>query len=181
MRLIPFISIVIFCIISSSSLADVYRWKDDSGKIVFGDSPPKNKTATTVTIDETKNSGTQFATPGQVQNFKHDAAVRPRLNKTITPQRVDPHCRNYISQLNQVEIYLEHTVTKRDQQKSIDLRKLIKKECGKNVLSRKFDDSQCTRHRESLSKLEIYLEHTVTPRDQQKAKDLRQQIIRECQ
>lgn len=176
-----FLAIIILCAVISPSLAEVYRWKDDSGKIVFGDRPPKNKSTTTIEIDNTKNSGAQFASPGQVDNFKRDAETRSNQNMPSVRSPIDSHCRTYVSQLNQIEIYLEHTVTQRDQQKARDLRKLIKKECGNTILTQKFDDSRCARYREDLSKLDIYLEHTITKRDQQKAIDLRQQIAHECQ
>jgi len=34
------------------SLATIYRRIDDNGKIVFGDTPPKNKATATITIDD---------------------------------------------------------------------------------------------------------------------------------
>lgn len=173
--------IIILCAVTSSSLAEVYRWKDDNGKIVFGDSPPPNKTTTTININDIKDSGTQFAKPDQVSDFTRNAEKHSTQSKSNTRSNIDSHCRNYISQLNKVNIYLEHTVTKRDQQKAIDLRKLIKRECGNKILTQKFDDSRCTAYRVDLSKLEVYLTHTITKRDQQRASDLRQQITRECQ
>lgn len=181
MSRIHFLFIVILCISISPILAEVYRWKDDRGKIVFGDTPPKNKSTTTIDVDNTKNSGTQFASPDQVENFTRNNENRSTQNNSRSHQNIDSHCRNYISQLNKINIYLEHTVTKRDQQKASDLQKLIKRECGDKILTKRFNDSRCANYREDLSKLEIYLEHTITERDQQRANDLRQQINRECQ
>jgi len=94
---------------------------------------------------------------------------------------IDSHCRGYVSQLNKIEIYLQHTPTDLDRQKANDLRKLIKIECGKQVLSQKHDDWQCKRYRTDLTKAEIFHEHTPTPRDEQKIKDLKKQIAHECE
>jgi len=162
------------------SIAEIYRWKDDTGKIVFGDKPPKNKPSTAVSVEGTENTGTQFATTGQVKKIKRDAKNYRRSPQPNKAQRIDGHCRSYLSQLNKVEIFLEHTDTPRDQLKARDLRKIIKKECGRKLLTQKFDDSQCKRYRKELSKTEIFLEHTPSPRDQLKARDLRVQIAREC-
>jgi len=171
----------IFCITIEPGQAGVYRWKDDNGKTVFGDTPPKDKTATTVNIENTENSGTQFATPEQTKNIERDAKNR-RHKKVPSASRnnIDSYCRRYISELNKVEIYLQHTDTQRDRLKARDLRKLITKECAGNVLTKKFDDARCTRYRKDLSKTEIFLEHTPNPRDEQKVKDLQKQIAREC-
>ena len=164
----------------STSLADVYRWKDDKGQIVFGDTPPKDKKTTVVRIENTKKSGTQFAEPGLIKNIEQEAAQQ-RQNKPVLVKTVDSYCRRYISDLNKVEIFLEHTNSPRDQQKAHDLRKLIKRECGDNLSTQKFADSYCKRYREDLSKTEIFLEHTNSRRDQNKVIDLRKQIARECE
>jgi len=164
--------------------AGVYRWKDDNGKIVFGDFPPEDKTATEVSIENTEKSGTQFATPDQVKGMERDARNRRYNSSSISRQsrnNIDSYCRRYISELNKVEIYLQHTDTQRDRLKARDLRKLIKKECTGNVLTQKFDDARCTRYRRDLSKTEIFLEHSSNPRDEQKVMDLKKQIARECQ
>jgi len=173
----------ILCITIESGQAEVYRWKDDNGKIVFGDTPPKDKTATAISIENTDNSGTQFATPEQTKAIERDAKNRRHKTPSTTRQsrnNIDSHCRRYISELNKVDIYLQHTDTPRDQLKARDLRKIIKKECGNNVLTQKFDDGKCARYRRKLSKTEIFLEHTSNPRDEQKVKDLKKQITREC-
>ena len=163
------------------SSADVYRWIDDNGKVVFGDTPPKNKTTTTVDIKNTEDSGTQFATPDQTKDIERDAQNRRSQNASTSHKRIDGYCRQYVSELNKIEIFLEHTVTTRDQRKAHDLRKLINKECGDNVLMKKFDDASCTRYRKELSKTEIFIEHSPSPRDERKVKDLKKQIARECQ
>jgi len=173
----------ILCMTTNPGQAEVYRWKDDNGKIVFGDSPPKNKTATAVSIENTEKSGTQFATPEQVKGIERAAQNRQPETSTTSRQsrnKVDSYCRRYISELNKVEIYLQHTDTQRDRLKARDLRKLIKKECVGNLLTKKFDDARCTRYRRELSKTEIFLEHTSNPRDEQKVTDLKKQIAREC-
>lgn len=170
---------LILCAIAGPSQAEVFRWKDNNGQIVFGDSPPKNKTATAVSIDNTENSGAQFATPGQVKDIEQNAQSRHRQNRAST--HIDSRCRSYVSQLNKIEIFLQHTPTDLDKQKARDLRKLIKIECGNEVLTLKHDDWQCKRYRTDLNKAEIYLEHTFTERDEQKVKDLKKQIASECQ
>ncbi|HHI94587.1 MAG TPA: DUF4124 domain-containing protein [Gammaproteobacteria bacterium] len=175
--------IFILCIAMEPAHAGVYRWKDDNGKIVFGDTPPKDKTATAVNIDNTENSGTQFATPEQTKDIERDAKKRRYKTSSTSRQprnKIDSHCRRYISELNKVDIYLEHTDTPRDHLKARDLRKLIKKECGNKVLTQKFDDGRCASYRRKLSKTEIFLEHTPNPRDEQQVKDLKKQIAREC-
>ena len=93
---------------------------------------------------------------------------------------IDSHCRGYVSELNKIEIFLQHTPTDLDRQKAKDLRKLIKVECSNKVLTQKYDDSRCKRYRTDLTKTEIFLEHTPTDRDQQKIIDLKNQIFREC-
>ena len=162
------------------SQAETYRWQDEQGNPVFGDTPPKGKDATVITIENTQNSGAQFADPGLVNDLEKDVKAR-RKNPANQQQHVDSHCRQYVSQLNKIEIYLEHTPTQRDQQKALDLRKLIEKECNGDVLSLKHSDWQCKRYRQDLNKTRIYLEHTPSDRDAQRIKDLREQIARECQ
>ncbi|MBL1277176.1 MAG: DUF4124 domain-containing protein [Ectothiorhodospiraceae bacterium] len=181
-----FLLLCLFClgvmvagITAPINAAEVYRWKDDSGKIVYGDKPPNDKPSTPVTVKNTENTGAQFATTGQVKKLERDAQKGRRATRS-PPPRTDGHCRSYVSQLNRVEIFLEHTNTPRDQLKARDLRKLIKKECSRKLLTQKFDDSQCKRYRKSLTKTEIFLEHTPSPRDEFKARDLRIQIAREC-
>ena len=177
---VRFFGFIILSLIISPGLAEVYQWKDDRGKIVFGDTPPKDKAATAVTINNTGKSGARFATPGQVKDIEYSAEARERQSQSAARNNVDSHCRNYVSELNKIEIFLQHTPTDLDQQKAKDLRKLIKIECDNKVLSQKHDDWQCKRYRTDLTKAEIFLEHTPTKRDQQKVKDLKKQIAREC-
>jgi hypothetical protein len=171
--------IVIFCCATGQSSAEVYQWTDDSGKTVFGDNPPKNKQATPIDIQNTEKSGTRFATPNQVKSIERQTA-QPSPQKHESKKTVDAHCRRYISDLNKVEIFLEHSNSPRDQHRANDLRKLIEKECSAEQLAKKFDDWRCKRYRQDLNKTEIFLEHTNNPRDQRKAEDLRKQIAREC-
>ena len=175
-----YLAILILCIASGPCLAEVYRWTDNDGKVVFGDTPPKDKTTTTISIENTEDSGAQFATPEQAKQIEQNAESRQHRNNSATPNNIDSHCRGYVSQLNKIEIFLQHTPTKLDQQKASDLRKLIKIECGKQVLSQKFDDWHCRRYRTDLTKAEIFHQHTPTPRDEQKIKDLKEQIAHEC-
>jgi hypothetical protein len=174
-----FLFIVIYCAACGLSPAEIYQWTDKHGNTVFGDKPPKHKDATSVDIDVIENSGTQFATPNQVKSIEREAA-QPSRQKRVSKQPVDAHCRRYISDLNKVEIYLEHSNSPRDQQKASDLRKLIKRECSAEQLAQKYDDWRCKRYKEDLTKTEIFLEHANSPRDQRKADDLRKQIAREC-
>lgn len=160
-------------------LAEVYQWEDDKGQTVYGDTPPKDRSATVKNIEKTEESGTRFADPQSVKNFRQESA-RQRPVKTENTKRADPYCRRYISQLNKVEIYLEHTNSPRDHQKAQDLRKLINRECSGKLQGQKFSDSYCDHYREDLKKTEIYLEHSHSPRDQNRANDLRKQIAREC-
>lgn len=178
-RIKRFLFVVIFCTAWGVSTAEIYQWTDDSGKTVFGDSPPKNKVATPVDIPSTEKSGTRFATPAQVKNLEREAS-QPAVQTRPPEKRIDAQCRRHISDLNKVEIYLEHSNSPRDQHKANDLRKLIEKECNPEQLAKKFDDWRCKRYREDLNKTEIFLEHTNNPRDERKAEDLRKQIAREC-
>ena len=173
--------IFVVCAAANPSLAEVYRWEDDSGKIIFGDKPPKEKSATIIQIENTENTGAQFATPGEIKNIEQTIENRRHQNNSSNLNNIDSHCRGYVSQLNKIEIYLKHTPTDLDRQKASDLRKLIKIECGKQVLSQKHDDWQCKRYRTDLTKAEIFHEHTPTPRDEQKIKDLKKQIAHECE
>lgn len=177
--------IIIFFLLSLSMplYAEVYRWIDQHGNVIFGDKPPKEyeAAAEVITIDNTEKSGARFASPNQVKDFETDAQERqPNVRETAPDRRMDSRCRNYISQLNKVDIYLEHTRTARDEQKAADLRRLIQKECGDHARYQKHDDWQCLRYREDLTKAEIYFDHTPSERDRQKIADLRKQIAREC-
>jgi Domain of unknown function (DUF4124) len=167
------------CAIVLPSEAEVYRWQDEQGKTVFGDTPPRNNPSTRIQLNNTQNTGTQFANPAQITNFERSpSASRPKRS----PHRatISTECRGYIAQLNKVEIFLEHSISPRDQQKAGDLRKLIQKQCGPINLKQKFSDSRCRRYQRDLNKLEIFMEHTHTLRDEQKADDLRQQLRQEC-
>lgn len=181
MRAVQILIMFVVFAAANLSVAEVYRWEDDSGKIIFGDTPPKDKMSTIIHIENTDDSGAQFATPGQVKNIEQDIENRRRQNNHSTNNNIDSHCRGYVSQLNKIEIFLQHTPTDLDRQKARDLRKLIKIECDNQVLSQKHDDWQCSRYRTDLTKAEIFLEHTPTPRDEQKVKDLKKQITLECQ
>jgi hypothetical protein len=174
--------VICFCLCLGAGLAqaEVYRWQDDNGKVVFGDTPPKDKAATAILIDNTDNSGTQFAAPELVKDMEDDAKNPRHPSRAPRHSPMDSRCRGYVSQLNKIEIYLQHTPTQRDRHRASDLRQLIKQECGDAVLSFKHDDWQCKRYREDLTKAEIYLQHTPTQRDRQRVKDLREQIAREC-
>ena len=176
-----FLIIFVACVAAGQSLAEVYRWQDDSGKIVFGDKPPKDKTTTVIQIENTEDSGAQFATPAQIKNIEQTNDNRRRQTNLSNQNNIDSHCRGYVSQLNKIEIFLKHTPTDLDRQKADVLRKLIKIECGSQVLSQKHDDWQCKRYQTDLTKAEIFFEHTPTPRDEQKIIDLKKQIAHECQ
>lgn len=156
--------------------AEVFRWTNEQGEVVYGDSPPNSTSTEAVPINDAK-SGTRFATEQQIKQLEQS---RPPSNKKPKAKKMDSHCRKYVSQLNKTEIYLEHTYNERDAQKAKDLRKLIARECRADTLVVKHDDSRCGRYRQDLAKIEVYLEHTPTERDQQKAKDLQKQIKREC-
>ena len=174
-----FLFIVICSAACTPALAEIYQWTDKHGNTVFGDSPPKNKDATSIDIPNTEKSGTRFASPAQVKELEHEAK-NPSPKPQPKQARVDAQCRRYLSELNKVELFLEHTNSPRDQHKANDLRKLIEKECSKEQLAQKFDDWRCQRYREDLSKTELFLEHSNNPRDERKAERLRQQIAREC-
>lgn len=109
--------------------AEVYRWQDEHGKTVFGDKPPKDKAATAVPIDSSDNSGMQFATPELIRDMENEAKYGRPPSQASKQRPVDWHCRNYVSQLNKVEIYLQHTPTQRDRQRVKDLRQQIAREC----------------------------------------------------
>ncbi|MCW9023497.1 MAG: DUF4124 domain-containing protein [Gammaproteobacteria bacterium] len=178
-QILLFILLGLF-VISFGVQADVFRWLNKDGEVIYGDSPPKEVQSEIVPLEEAGQSGMRFATDQQIEQINessNSAAERSRSTKT---KKIDSHCRKYISQLNKTEIYLEHTYNERDAQKARDLRKLIKRECAKDVLSYQHDDSRCEGYRQDLSKVEVYLEHTPTVRDKQKAKDLHEQIKREC-
>ncbi|HEC18014.1 MAG TPA: DUF4124 domain-containing protein [Gammaproteobacteria bacterium] len=179
MKSTPALIILLALLGTYDTYAEAYRWTDDKGNTVFGDKPPKNKTATAVPIDNKQNTGTRFADPVQVKDFERKA-TQSRDRRSIPPTRIDPYCRRYISELNKVEIFLEHTDTEQDRQKARDLRKLIDKECGNEVLDLKFDDGRCTHYRKELSKTEIFLEHSPNEPDEHKVRDLKKQIAREC-
>jgi len=179
--LFAWLTLSIFLLASTAAIAEVYRWTDDSGKVVFGDTPPKNKKATAVPIKNTENSGTQFAGPQQIRKLKQSSDKHRQKKPPGKRNKISSFCRRYISQLNRVDLFLQHTDSPLDQQKARDLRKLIKQTCPANALKQKFDDGWCKRYRQKLRKTEIFLEHTDSPRDRQRVKDLRQQIARECQ
>jgi Domain of unknown function (DUF4124) len=174
-----FLLLVVLYSLTDVGMAEVYRWTDDSGKVVFGDKPPKDKNATTVNIQNTQKSGTQFANPAQVKNFER-STTQSHPAQPAPAKRIDSDCRRYISQLNKVEVFLEHTNSPRDQLKARDLRKLIKRSCDNARLTQKFSDGYCNRYRRNLRKTEVFLQHTDSPRDRQKLKDLQKQIVREC-
>ena len=174
-----FLLICIYCAACGLSAAEIYQWTDKHGNTVFGDAPPKHKDATTIDIPSTEKSGTRFATPAQVKNLEREAN-RPKPQTRPEQPRIDAQCRRHISELNKVEIFLEHTNSPRDQHKANDLRKLIERECSPEQLTKKFDDWRCQRYREDLSKTEIFLERSNNPRDERKAERLRKQIAREC-
>lgn len=178
-----FIGLVLILYFSSGiSHAEVYRWLNDRGEIVFGDAPPEGTKADSLSIDDPDNTGMKFATPEQIEKLRNDAKAQdkkqPRTNKT---NPLDSYCRRYRSDLNKIEIYLEHTNSMRDVEKARDLRKLIKRECGSVNVSTGANRSRCESYRQDMVKTQIYLEHTPNPRDKHKVEDLRKQIARECE
>jgi len=182
MKRLLFLQLVISsCFFPAAVSAEVYRWINDRGEVVFGDQPPEEVKAGVVPLGEAARKGMKFATPEQIEKLHEKAQNRKQSNsrrKKTNPQ--DAYCRRYRSDLNKVEIYLQHTNSDRDVQKARDLRKLIKRECGKLNVSINKNSSRCTSYHHELLKTEIYIEHTPNPRDKQKVIDLRKQIVREC-
>ena len=163
--------------------AEMYQWENQQGEMVFGDRPPGGVDATPITVDEIPRTGNRFSSEQQIQRMHQDAAIRREVERRELDRsqpRIDSHCREYISQLNKAEIQIERSYNVRDAQKAIDLRKLIKKECGENVYSIKHDDWRCRQYRRELEKAKIYLQHTPNSVDEKKVDVLTGQIAREC-
>jgi len=183
MRRFFFTGLVLIFYLSSSALqAEVYRWINDRGEVVFGDAPPEGTKAEHISTEDAANTGMKFATPEQIEKLRDDAREQGKARSNTG--RTDPaaaYCQRYRSDLNKIEIYLEHTNSMQDVQKARDLRKLIKRECGSVNLSAGSTRSRCESYRQDLLKTQIYLEHTPNPRDQHKVEDLRKQIARECE
>ena len=167
--------------IATSAEAEVYRWQDKNGEPVYGDVPPDGVQAEVLTVEEISESGTHLATPQAIDKMKKelDENTEGRNNKS-SDHRMDYHCRNYVSQLNKIEIYLDHTYTDRDAQKAKDLRALIKKECGRDARKIKHSDWRCTDYQQDLAKTELHVKHSSNDRDLQKIQDLKKRISREC-
>jgi hypothetical protein len=108
------------------SQAEMYRWINEKGDVAYGDMPPKDVEAELISADKVTPSGTAFATNQQIEDL-HNELDAPQKSEKAKP--TDYYCRGYVSDLNKLEIYLEHTVTDRDKQKVIDLRKQIEREC----------------------------------------------------
>ncbi len=162
--------------------AEVYRWLNDDGELIYGDKPPEGSRADAVPIENRAAQGMKFATPEQVEQFHTDAQTRKKTEPAPGNSNLSKsYCRRYRSDLNKIEIYLQHTYSVRDAQKASDLRKIIKRECSDINLSAEDNRSRCRSYHEEIVKTEIYLEHTPNPRDKQKVKDLRKQIARECE
>ena len=168
---------LLFCTYIGTLQAEMYRWINDKGEVVYGDVPPKGTKAEVISADEVNNSGAKFATPEQIEKLREDIKKPPKIKKVTQP---DTHCRRYVSDLNKLEIYLEHTYTDLDAQKASDLRKLIKRECKDMKISSIDNSSRCKTYRQDLAKTKIHLEHTPNDRDKQKVIDLGKQIAREC-
>ena len=163
--------------------AEMYRWEDKQGKVVFGDNPPKGVEAKPMTVEEIPKTGNRFSSEKQIDRIHQDAVINREIEKRVSKQRktqTDYHCRDYVSQLNKAEIQIQRSYNVRDAQKAIDLRKLIKKECGERVLSVKHNDWRCDQYRRDLEKAKIYQEHTPNSVDQKKVATLTEQIAREC-
>ncbi|HEB54950.1 MAG TPA: DUF4124 domain-containing protein [Gammaproteobacteria bacterium] len=175
--------ILVFYFFSGQScIAEVYRWTNDKGEIVFGDRPPKGVDVDIIPLKKAVGSGMEFATPEQIKKLHTDVQVKKKTKPRAGGTRLSKsYCQRYRSNLNKVEIYLQHTYNVQDAQKAQDLRKLIKRECNGITLSVEDNRSRCKSYRQELVRTEIYLEHTSTPRDRQKVNDLRKQIRRECQ
>lgn len=171
-----------FYLCSGFAHAEVYRWVNDRGETVFGDSPPKGTQADVVPVDTTVGRGMKFATPKQVEQFHNEAQTQKKARSqsgVSSPSK--SYCRRYQSDLNKIEIYLQHTYSIKDAEKARDLRKLIRRECSGVHLTAEDNRSRCNSYHQDMVKTEIYLEHTPNPRDKQKLKDLRKQIARECE
>ncbi len=174
--------IVISYFCSGVAHAEVYRWVNDNGEIVFGDNPPKDTAVDAVPVENKVGSGMKFATPEQIEEFHNNAQTQKKTkSQSSTSNPSKSYCRRYQSDLNKIEIYLQHTYSIKDAEKARDLRKLIKRECGGINLTLEDNRSRCNSYHQDMVKIEIYLEHTPNPRDKQKLKDLRKQIARECE
>ncbi len=173
---------LVYFFAGQSYAAEVYRWVNAEGEIVFGDRPPKETDIDIVPVKKTVSGGMKFATPEQIEKLHNDAQVQKKDKPQAGGSRLSKsYCQRYRSNLNKVEIYLQHTYNVQDAQKARDLRRLIKRECRGINLSVEDNRSRCKSYRQDLLRTEIYLEHTSNPRDRQKVKDLRKQIGRECQ
>lgn len=176
-------SLILIVIAAPSWSAEMYRWKNKQGEVVFGDQPPVGAQAEPITVEEIPKTGNRFSDESQIKRLHQDAAMRRELDARLSRQpapRTDYHCRDYVSQLNKAEIQIQRSYNVRDAQKVVDLRKLIKKECGESTFNTKYDDWRCKQYRRDLEKARIYVEHTPNSVDQKKIDSLQQQIAREC-
>ena len=176
-------SLLMVALLPMADAADMFRWENQQGETVFGDRPPKDVDATPITVEEIPKTGNRFSSEQQIEQMHQDAAISREVESRQSnraAQRIDYHCRDYVSQLNKAEIQIERSYNVRDAQKAVDLRKLIKKECGESVLSVKHDDWRCRQYRRDLEKAKIYQEHTPNSVDSKKVEVLTKQIAREC-
>lgn len=161
--------------------AEVYRWIDEQGNVVYGDRPPKDRKLQPLPLRESAGRGTSFATPEQIEKLHaSDKTSKGKSRSADENTARRSTCQRYRSDLNEVEIYLQHTWSQRDALRARDLRKLIRRECTGVAARLERDSSRCRGYRRELLETEIYLEHTPNPRDQQRVQDLEKQIEREC-
>ncbi|VAX08658.1 hypothetical protein MNBD_GAMMA25-885 [hydrothermal vent metagenome] len=172
---------LVFCIFPVLAKAEVYRWLNEEGEIVFGDKPPKGTKADVIQVKKAGSHGMKFATPEQIEEFHNELAMPAKSNTSTGRSNLSAsYCRRYRSDLNKIEIYLQHTNSVKDVEKAADLRELIKRECSGINYSKEDNRSRCQSYHQDLVKTEIYLDHTPNPRDKQRVKDLRKQMAREC-
>lgn len=152
----------------------MYRWLDTHGRLHYSDTPPPDQ-ADAIEPQEMPQL------PATGVRLADDMDLNPTPDdKPPVKAKADSRCRRYHSDLNKVELYLQHTPNDRDRQRAADIREQISIECSGFALKRDYGDSRCRGHHSRLNKLEIFYRHSPNHRDRQKIADLKRQIEMEC-
>lgn len=88
------LALVICAIAAGTALADVYKWTDPSGRVIYGDKPPEDSKAQQVKIDVRSYEGPVEVTDwGAIVRRKSPQAASSSASITMYSTKWCPYCK----------------------------------------------------------------------------------------
>ncbi|MBV1882168.1 MAG: DUF4124 domain-containing protein [Pseudomonadales bacterium] len=170
-------------VVSLTSWAEIYQWKDEWGNTQFSNEPPEDTESSEVELPDIN------ITPAHKTHPEFDSQGKKQATTNTNEQfnQQDQYCEKKRRKLAEIDAHLVNYENVKDLKKSKALKKLLINECGRKYLTQtssdKLKDSNrkyCERKRRELSEVEVFLSHTSNLRDEKKVKTLKILLKKEC-